>query len=141
MSKATHHHSPAQEDSAVLLRRAARERQRGHLRRAMALYKRAAFDEGDRPGLWTRYALSCMSIGHIADAARAFSQAVWLLERQGRKRGAAVTQELAEVARAGRLPDNYASPSKARRRSTAWRVAASCTFARQHTAQPCASQP
>jgi len=109
------HHLALTDHMCATLRKAARERRRGDFRRAMALLKRAAFEAQDRPGLWTRYALACMSAGQTADGARAFSQAVWMLERRGQTQAAAVTRQLAEIARSGHLPDNYA-----RRRGLPW---------------------
>lgn len=141
MSDVHHQRSSAQKDIPALLRRAARERERGHFRQAMALYKRAAFDTQDRPGLWTRYALSCVSAGQSTDGARAFSQAIWLLERQGRKRGADVTRELAEIAGSGRLPDNYARRPARPWQASAWRAAAHCAFARRHPTKGYDSAP
>ncbi len=101
------------EQLAARLRQAARQRRRGDYRRAMQLLKQAAFDEAKNAGIWTRYALSCMSTGKTEDAARAFAQAIWLQEKAGRERGAQVTRELAERVAQGQLPTNYDRTGKA----------------------------
>jgi hypothetical protein len=104
---------PLDDTLTVTLRQAARERLRGDFRRAMLLLKRAAFEAQQNAGVWTRYALACMSAGKREEAHQAFKQAVWLSERQGRKRGAEITRHLAELAEAGSLPRNYTRSGKA----------------------------
>jgi len=105
----------------ALLRQAARQRRRGDFRRAMQLLKQAAFEESDNAGIWTRYALACMSTGKRDDANKAFAQAIWLQERAGRDRGAEVTRELAALASEGKLPNNYDRSGKGQWRAFALR--------------------
>lgn len=57
--------------------------------------------------MWTRYALCCAEGGKAEDAARAFSQAIWLCQRDGSKKRADLTLQLASDAKAGSLPPNY----------------------------------
>lgn len=89
------------------LRRVRRERNRGHHRKALLLLRRAAFEAKESPGVWTRYALCCAEEGKSEDAARAFSQAVWLCQRDGSKKRAHLTLQLASDAKAGTLPRIY----------------------------------
>lgn len=92
----------------VAVRQASRARRKGRHRQSMLLLRRAAFAAGERPGLWTRYAFSCMRGGKREDGRKAFAQAVWLLERTGQSRGADLTRRLAKDAEAGTLPPPYA---------------------------------
>ena len=98
---------PPEDAVDLALRQAARQRRRGDFRRAMQLLKQAAFEAKDNPALWTRYALCCMSVGRGEEGEKAFHRAVWLRERAGRKRAAAITQQLSELAQDGQLPRNY----------------------------------
>lgn len=92
----------------VALRQARRERCRGKHRKAMLHLRRAAFEAEHRPGLWNRYALCCARSGKMEEGRKAFAQAAWLFERDGRSKTAAVTRRLAEQAEQGILPGPYA---------------------------------
>lgn len=106
--------APTADTVATATRQAARERRRGDFRRAMLLYRRAAFEADDHSGLWTRYALSCLSAGKDEEASKAFSRAIWLMQRQGRPRAAEVIKQLVKLAETGAMPRNYARSGSAR---------------------------
>jgi Flp pilus assembly protein TadD len=81
MSQASSHPPGFPSRSELLLGRARRATQRGERRQALVALREAALIAESDPKLWALYGFACVKANRLAEAERAFGQALYLRQR------------------------------------------------------------